>query len=109
MNHSLIESLDGEDLTSVEPEESASMIDVWYNLVHKQEGEQFQAIASGLKELKQVLKRNNAKPDAIADVLSRLGEQTAEVAAEAPRGFKTVVQKLGKQLSKAAQSIQLAE
>ncbi len=107
--NSLIENLDGEKITSLKPDDSASAIDMWYGMVNKAEGDQFKEIASGLKELKQVLKRSKAKPEEISEVLSRLGEQTAEVASEAPRGFKTVVQKLGKQLSKAAKAIESAE
>ncbi|MEX0270092.1 hypothetical protein AB3R30_13180 [Leptolyngbyaceae cyanobacterium UHCC 1019] len=107
--NSLIETLESEEITSLESEDSATTIDLWYGMVNKAEGEQFKEIASGLKELKQVLKRSKAKPEEIAEVLSRLGEQTAEVASEAPRGFKTVVQKLGKRLSKAAKAIESAE
>ena len=107
--NSLIETLDGEKITSLKSEDSASAIDMWYGMVNKAEGDQFKEIASGLKELKQVLKRSKAKPEEISEVLSRLGEQTAEVASEAPRGFKSVVQKLGKQLSKAAKAIESAE
>ncbi len=107
--NSLIETLDGEKITSLKSEDSASAIDMWYGMVNKAEGDQLKEIASGLKELKQVLKRSKAKPEEISEVLSRLGEQTAEVASEAPRGFKSVVQKLGKQLSKAAKAIESAE
>lgn len=107
--NSLVATLEDEEITSLPSDESVAMIDVWYNLVHKAEGEQFEAIAASLKELKQVLKRSNAKPEAIAKVLTQLGEQTAEVSSEAPRGFKTVIQKLGKQLSKAGQQIESAE
>lgn len=107
--NSLVETLDSEDLTSLKSEDSTAAINLWYGMVNKAEGEQFKELASGLKELKQVLKRSKAKPEEIAEVLSRLGEQTTEVAAEAPRGFKTVVQKLGKRLSKAAKAIASAE
>ncbi len=107
--NSLIENLDGEKVTSLKSEDSANAIDMWHDMVHKAEGDQFKEIASGLKDLKQVLKRNKAKPEEISEVLARLGEQTTEVASEAPRGFKTVVQKLGKQLSKAAKAIESAE
>ncbi|MBM0740772.1 hypothetical protein JOY44_03920 [Phormidium sp. CLA17] len=107
--NSLIETLDGEKIASLKSEDSAAAIDMWYGMVHKAEGEQFKEIASGLKELKQVLKRSKAKPEEISEVLARLGEQTAEIASEAPLGFKTVVQKLGKQLSKAAKAIESAE
>jgi septal ring factor EnvC (AmiA/AmiB activator) len=107
--NSLVETLDGEELTSLNSEDSTAAIDMWYGMVNKAEGDQFKELASGLKELKQVLKRSKAKPEEIAEVLSRLGEQTVEISSEAPRGFKTVVQKLGKRLSKAAKAIAPAE
>lgn len=107
--NSLVEAIEGEDLTSMDGDRAVGTIDEWYNLLHKSEDEKFQEIANGLKELKQILKRSNAKPAAIAEVLSRLGEQTSEVASEAPRGFKTVIQKLGKGLSKAGKDLESAE
>jgi hypothetical protein len=107
--HGLVETLEEGDLTSVEPEESVGMIDTWYALLHKQEGEPFKELASGLKELKQALKKSKSQPEDIAEILERLGEQTTELASEAPRGFKTVVQKLGKQLSSAAKSMGSAD
>jgi uncharacterized protein YukE len=103
----LIKNLEEEDLTSVEAEVGTQMIDHWYNVLHKQEGKPYQELASTLKELKQRVKKSNADPEAIAEVLSHLGEQTREIAADAPRGFKTVVQKLGKRLIAAAESFDL--
>jgi hypothetical protein len=107
--NTLIETLDGEELESVEAEAANGMIDPWYELLHKQEGEAFKELASELKKLKQVLKKSKSKPEDIAEILARLGEQTTEIASEAPRGFKTVVQKLGKQLSNAAASFDTDE
>jgi hypothetical protein len=105
----LIETLDSEELESVEAEAANGMIDPWYELLHKQEGEAFKELASELKKLKQVLKKSKSQPEDIAEILARLGEQTTEIASEAPRGFKTVVQKLGKQLSTAAESFGMDE
>jgi hypothetical protein len=106
--HGLVDTLDEDELTSVDPEAATGMIDTWYSLIQKQDGEEFQELADCLKELKQLLKKSKSKPEDIAEVLTRLGEQTAEVSSGAPRGFKTVVQKLGKQLSSAGKAMHSA-
>lgn len=105
----IVEAAETEQLTSLGTDQAIGMIDQWYALLNKSEDTKFQAVASSLKELKQALKRSNPKPETIATVLSQLGEQTVEVASDAPRGFKGVVQKLGKQLSRAATSLESAE
>jgi hypothetical protein len=105
----LVEKAEGEELTSLDPEEAVSAIDLWYNVLHKTEGEQYQQLADSLKGLKQTLKRGNAKPATIAKALAEVGEHTTEIASEAPRGFKGIVQKLGKQLTKASESLATAE
>jgi uncharacterized protein YukE len=106
---SMTELLESEELSSVESAQVVEMIAPWLNLLNKSDDEQFKELANGLKELKQAVKKSHPKPDAIAEILSRLGEQVGEVASEAPRGFKGHIQKLGKQLSKAAKSIKSAE
>jgi len=105
----LVEKAEDEELTSLDPEEAVSAIDLWYNLLHKAEGEQYQQLADSLKGLKQTLKRGNAKPATIAKALAEVGEHTTEIASEAPHGFKGIVQKLGKQLTKASESLATAE
>ena len=105
----LLEKSESEELTSLDAEEAVGGIDFWYNLLHKAEGEQFQQVADSLKELKQALKRGNAKPETIAKALTKVGEQTTEIAAAAPRGFKGAIQKLGKQLTKAGESLTATE
>ncbi|OUL26823.1 hypothetical protein BV375_20425 [Nostoc sp. 106C] len=101
---SLLETLEG-DLTEIEPEAAQGAIDTWYTLLHKSEDENLQEIANGLKELKQLLKRKTAKGADFAPVLTKLGEQTEQAGAEAARGFKGPLKKLGKLLSKAGQSL----
>jgi hypothetical protein len=103
---SLVETLGGEDLTSIDSDTSIGAIDHWYAQLHKSEDEQIQAIANDLKQLKQVLKRSKPKGSDIAEVLTRLGQQTVEAAASAPRGFKGHIQRLGKTLSRVGQSIE---
>lgn len=104
----LLEKAQGEQLTSLDPEDAVDAIDMWYNIVHKAEGEQYQQLANSLRGLKQALKRGNAKPETIAKALTQVGEQTTEIASDAPRGFKGVIQKLGKQLIKAGESLTTA-
>jgi hypothetical protein len=106
---SLVEQAESDELTTLESDAAISTIDTWYNLLHKSEDAKLQSVANSLKELKQALKRSNAKPDTIAHVLTQLGEQTVEAASEAPRGFKGAIQKLGKQLSRAGASLSEAE
>lgn len=106
---SLLEKAEGEELTSIDAEAAVESIDVWYNLLNKAEGEQFKNLANSLKELKQALKRGNAKPETIGKALVQVGEQTTEIAGETPRGFKGAIQKLGKQLAKAGESLTAKE
>lgn len=105
----LVEQAEADQITAIEPEAAIAQIDVWYNLLHKAEGESYQQLANSLKELKQALKRNNAKPETIAKALSAVGEQTTAVAGELPRGFKGAVQKLGKYLTNTSKSLVEAE
>ncbi len=100
----LIDTLEG-DLTQVDSETSVGAIDTWYKVLHNSEDENLKEIANGLKELKQVLKRSKPKAADIAEVLTRLGEQTQQSATEAKRGFKGHIQRLGKLLSKTAKSL----
>ena len=102
---SLTEELEG-DLTKINTEGALKGIDTWYSLLHKSEDKNLQAIANGLKELKQVLKRSNAKGADIGEVLIQLGEQTQESADSAGRGLKGRIQKLGKVLAKVGKSFE---
>ena len=108
-SHTLVEKAEGEELTSLDPEAAVNSIDFWYNLVHKAEGEEYKQLATSLRELKQVLKRSNVKPETLAKALTQVGEQTTEIASAAPRGFKGVMQKLGKQLVSGSESLTKAE
>lgn len=102
---SLVENLEG-DLTKIDTEVALNGIDIWYSLLHKSEDENLKAIANGLKQLKQLLKRSNPKGADIGEVLTQLGEQTQEAANSAGRGLKGRIQKLGKVLSKVGKSLE---
>lgn len=101
----VVEKAENDELLSMEPEVAVGAIDFWHNILTKAEGEQFQQVASSLKSLKQALNRGNSKPETIAKSLAQLGEQASEIASEAPRGFKGIIQKVGKQLIAASESL----
>lgn len=95
-----------EDLASVEPQEGIEQIDFWYGLLNKAGNDQYKQVAEGLKQLKQALNRKSGDPEKIAEILTQLGEQTTAIAAEAPRGMKGHIQRLGKSLGKSAQELE---
>ncbi len=101
----LVEKGESEELISLDAKAAVGAIDFWYNILHKTEGEQFQQVANSLKELKLALNRGNAKPETIGKHLTKVGEQTTEIASVVPRGFKGVIRKLGKQMTKASESL----
>ena len=102
---SVIETLEG-DLGSIEPEAALGVIDHWYDILHKSGNENLGEIAKELKQLKQQLKGGKAKPAAIAEALTQIGEQTTAAASEATRGFKSPIQRLGKLLSKTGKALE---
>lgn len=73
--------------------------------MHKSEDKGASQIADSLKQLKKSIKSNKGKSADIAKLLAQLGEQTIEAAAEAPRGIKGPVQRLGKRLAKVSKAI----
>ncbi|MBD2073149.1 hypothetical protein H6F86_04440 [Phormidium sp. FACHB-592] len=101
---SLSETLEG-DLTQVDTDTAIGAIDHWYGLLHKSDNESLQEIANGLKELKQTLKRKTANASDIAEVMTKIGEQTTEAASTAHRGLKGPIQKFGKLLSRTGKSL----
>ena len=103
--NTLTEALD-EELESVEMEAATAAIDHWYGILHKSDDKHSQKIADNLKKLKQSLKPSKGKKTDLAEVLAELGEQTIEAAAEAPRGIKGAVQRLGKRLTKISKALE---
>ncbi len=103
--NTLTEALD-EDLESVDMDVATAAIDQWYAILHKAEDKHSQQIADNLKKLKQSLKSSKGKKTDLGEVLAQLGEQTLEAAAEAPRGIKGAVQRLGKRLNKISKAIE---
>ncbi len=103
--NTLTETLD-EDLESVDMSVATAAIDHWYGILHKLEDKHSQKIADNLKQLKQSLKSGKGKKTDLSKALATLGEQTIEAAAEAPRGIKGAVQRLGKRLNKISKTIE---
>ena len=103
--NTLTEALD-EELESVEMDAATAAIDHWYGILHKSDNKHSQKIADNLKKLKQSLKPSKGKKTDLAEVLAELGEQTIEAAAEAPRGIKGAVQRLGKRLTKISKTLE---
>jgi hypothetical protein len=106
-----VEELDGllkileRKYDEIDTKPAVSEIDRWYDLLHKSEDDSLQAIATQLKELKHLLKGNKTKGADISKKLLKIGERTTEAATNASRGFKGILQKLGKALTVVSQSI----
>ncbi len=73
-------------------------IDLWYEILHKAEDISLKAIATELKDLKQLLKADKPKAADISQKLIQIGDLTTSTATTAGRGFKGVIQKLGQVL-----------
>jgi hypothetical protein len=80
-------------------------IDLWYEILHKSEDKSLKAIATELKDLKQLLKADKSKAADLSQKLIQIGDLTTATAATAGRGFKGVIQKLGKVLSTFGKSL----
>uniref|UniRef100_B8HXM2 Uncharacterized protein n=1 Tax=Cyanothece sp. (strain PCC 7425 / ATCC 29141) TaxID=395961 RepID=B8HXM2_CYAP4 len=105
--NSLVDLLE-EDLDNLDPQAAIAPIDHWYALLHRSDNEQQQQLANSLKELKQALKSNKAR-GALPELLIRVGEQTTAIAAEAGRGFKRPIQRVGKLLNQLGKSLEEEE
>jgi hypothetical protein len=101
----LLELFEDDALLDLDPEEAVSEIDEWYEIINESGDAELKEIGKGLKQLKKVLTAAKTKPEAIAEALTQLGEQTDECANNAQRGYKTKLHKLGKALSKAGKSV----
>lgn len=106
----LLEKLDGlsealdNDVSSVAPDTAFALIDEWHSLLQKVKGAELKEVASGLKELKKLLQKDDAGHE-VGELLSHLGTQTSEMAADSDKGFKKSLRHLGKQLSKIGMSL----
>jgi hypothetical protein len=89
----------------IEIEQAMKTIDRWYEILHKSEDNHLKAIATELKDLTQILKGDKIKAADISQKLIQIGDLTTAIAATAGRGFKSVIQKLGKVLSTFGKSL----
>ncbi len=100
----LVDLLDDKP-SKIEPKAAVTEIERWYELLNKSEEPPLKEIASELKQLKQLLKGNKVKSDEVSAKLIQIGELTTAAAADAGRGFKGAVQKIGKGLTKFGKSL----
>ncbi len=84
---------------------ATTSIDIWYEILHKSEDPSLKAIAIELKDLKQLLNGDKLKAADLSQKLVQIGDLTTATAATAGRGFKGVIQKLGKVLSTFGKSL----
>ena len=104
----LSKSMEG-DLSGIEAESALTLVERWYEFLHKFKEPEVKELASGLKELQKLLKSGKATGHEISEVLIHVGEQTSEFSSNAEKDLKQPVQRLGKQLRKAGTSIAKAE
>lgn len=83
----------------IEIKQAVKTIDLWYEILHNSEDSNLKAISVELKDLKQLLKNDKVKTADLSQKMIEIGTLTTAVAATAGRGFKGVIQKLGKVLS----------
>jgi ABC-type transporter Mla subunit MlaD len=95
----LLNMLEEEDLTDVDIEQAAGMIDEWQGVLSKSKDAQLKEVGASLKQLKKLVSSSKVKEEDLAEVLSQLGSQVDEYANNAERGFKTKLHRLGKALS----------
>ncbi|MCY7335874.1 MAG: hypothetical protein LH613_06615 [Chamaesiphon sp.] len=94
-----------QDPSKSDPKSAVGEIDRWYDLLHKSEDESLKALATELKQLKQLLKASKTKGADLSEKLIEIGDHTTAAAANAGRGFKGVIQKLGKVLTTFGKSL----
>jgi hypothetical protein len=97
------------DLSQLDSEAALGLVDEWYDLLHKAKEPEVKEIATHLKQLKQLLKGGKATGHEISEVLMEIGEQTSNFAADAENEVKAPLRQVGKQLSKAGNSVAKAE
>jgi ABC-type transporter Mla subunit MlaD len=95
----LLTLLEEEDLTEVDLEQAAEMIDEWQGALSKSKDTELKEIGTSLKQLKKLVSNSKVKEEDLAEVLSQVGTQVNEYANNAERGFKTKLHRLGKALA----------
>jgi hypothetical protein len=95
----LLTMLEEEDLTDIDLEQAADMIDEWQGVLSKSKEPELKEIGAGLKKLKKLVGSSKVKEADLAEVLSELGSQVDAFANNAQRGYKTKLHRLGKALS----------
>jgi hypothetical protein len=97
------------DLGAIDPDTALATIDTFQTLLKQSKQPEAKEIATGLKDLQKLLKRKEPTGHELGELISHLGEQTIEIAADADKGIKAPLQHLGKQLTKIGRSLSKAE
>jgi hypothetical protein len=97
------------DLGAIDPDTALATIDTFQTLLKQSKQPEAKEIATGLKDLQKLLKRKEPSGHELGELISHLGEQTIEIAADADKGLKSPLQQLGKQLTKIGRSLSKAE
>jgi hypothetical protein len=105
---SLAQAFQG-DLSAIDPDRALETIDTFHSLLKKSKQPAAKEMATGLKDLQKLLKRKEPSGHELGELISHLGEQTIEMAADADKGIKAPLQHFGKQLTKIGRSLAKAE
>lgn len=101
----LLEIFSEHEITEIDMDVAAGMIDEWYDILHKSKDESYKEVAANLKQLKKLLSGKKDQSEEVVELLDELGGQTDELANAAQRGYKGKLHKVGKALRHAAQAI----
>ncbi|WP_309735898.1 hypothetical protein [Chamaesiphon sp. OTE_75_metabat_556] len=98
-----------DDLSAIDPDTTLETIDTFHSLLKQSKQPEAKEMATGLKDLQKLLKRQEPTGHELGELISHLGEQTIEIAADADKELKAPLQHLGKQLTKIGRSLSKAE
>jgi hypothetical protein len=88
------------DLSNMDVDAGIKMVDELRSLVKKSKRPEVEKLAPGMKELSKLLQRKKPNKNDLGELLTELGDQTSNIAAEAELGIQGPLQNLGKQLLK---------
>jgi general stress protein YciG len=105
----LLDAFEEGDLTAIDLQDATEMIEDWQGVLSKSKDADLKEIGNSLKQLKKSLSGGKAKPEALAELFTQLGEQVDGYAGNAERGYKTKMHTLGRAFKKAAKSLEQPE
>ena len=95
-----------EDLTSLDVDTATAAIDEWMGMLKGTKDKALKEIATSLKDLKKLVKNEEADESEIADLLISMGEQVSEYASNADESISDPLQELGAALADAGESLE---